>query len=647
MTDAAGTTPNAWRASGAVTGSQAVAELRHNLRTPVNHIVGYTEMLLEDAPPEDTARRAPLQEILAAAQDVLARISVVLAPTLSQVAAEALTGLYGDLREPQARIVRAVTALQTQSGSALDAAALDDLGKILHAAEQLAPHRPAAEATPGAGVGTGSHDAACRVLVVDDDAANRDILQRRLQRLGHRVFPAESGVRALEMLAAEPFDLVLLDVMMPGMDGFEVLSRIKQDAATRDIPVIVISALDDLSAAVRCIEQGAEDFLSKPFEPVLLKARVGASLEKKRLRDRERAYLRDVDRVLGAAGAVEAGTYQAGSLGDVARRADALGKLARVFDTMATQVRAREQQLHEQVRALRAEIATARRATVGGSTKASEVPTLHTGERLAGRYDILASLGNGGMGAVYRAKDLELGEEVALKTLRHDLVGDPQLIERFKTEIRLARRISHRNVVRTHDLGEWRGTYFLTMEYVEGITVRELIDTRGRLAADAVLAIGSQLADALVVAHSEGVIHRDIKPQNLLLDGQGVLKVMDFGVARLAERGNQLTEAGLVVGTPAYMPPEQLFGEEIDARADLWACGVVLYECLTGRLPFEAATPMALIATVLQDEPTPLADLTSDAPPALTGLVMQLLAKRRDDRVPSAQALRERLGAIA
>ena len=633
---------------GAVTGSQAVAELRHNLRTPVNHIVGYTELLLEDAPPEDTARRAPLQEILAAAQDVLSKISLVLAPTRSQVAADSLARLYGDLREPQQRIVRAVTTLQTATGAALDAAAIADLGKILRAAEQLAPRLPSAAVTAtGTGAATGALEAAAAVLVVDDDASNRDILQRRLQRLGHRVLQAESGSRALEMLAADPVDLVLLDIMMPGMDGFEVLSRIKQDAGTRDIPVIVISALDDLSAAVRCIEQGAEDFLSKPFEPVLLKARVGASLEKKRFRNRERAYLRDVDRVLGAAGAVEGGTYQAGSLGDVARRADALGQLARVFDTMATQVRAREQSLHEQVRALRSEIATARRSTSGGTAKASDVPTLTTGERLAGRYDILASLGNGGMGAVYRARDLELGEEVALKTLRRDLVGDPQLIERFKTEIRLARRISHRNVVRTHDLGEWHGTYFLTMEYVEGITVRELIDTRGRLAADAVLAIGSQLADALAVAHEEGVIHRDIKPQNLLLDGQGVLKVMDFGVARLAERGNQLTEAGLIVGTPAYMPPEQLFGEEIDARADLWACGVVLYECLTGRLPFEAGTPMALIAMVIQDEPTPLAELAADAPPALAGLVMQLLSKRREDRVPSAQALRERLGAIA
>jgi CheY-like chemotaxis protein len=632
--------------TGPVTGSQAVAELRHHLRTPVNHIVGYTEMLLEDVPADDRALRGPLEEILAAAQDVLARISSVLAPTLSQVPGESLLGLYGDLREPQQRIVRAVTALQTAGGAPLDAAALDDLGKILRAAEQLTPNTaPRGDAPSGNGARTGEHEAASAVLVVDDDAGNRDILQRRLQRLGLRVIAAESGPSALDTMARESVDLVLLDVMMPGMDGYEVLSRIKADPATRDVPVIVISALDDLSAAVRCIEQGAEDFLSKPFEPVLLKARVGASLEKKRLRDRERAYLRDVDQVLGAAGAVEAGTYQAGTLGGIARRADELGKLARVFDAMATQVRAREQQLHEQVRALRNEIATARSSTGGGTARATEEPALRTGERLAGRYDILASLGVGGMGAVYRARDLELGEEVALKTLRRDLVGDAQHIERFKTEIRLARRISHRNVVRTHDLGEWQGTYFLTMEYVEGITVRELIDTRGRLGAEAVLAIGSQLADALAVAHAEGVIHRDIKPQNLLLDGQGVLKVMDFGVARLAERNASITEVGLVVGTPSYMPPEQLFGEEIDARADLWACGVVLYECLAGRLPFEAATPMALVARLVNDEPEPLP--ADDVPPALAATVMALLAKRPDERIPTAQALRERLGAVA
>ena len=164
------------------------------------------------------------------------------------------------------------------------------------------------------------------VLLIDDDEVSRYLLAGHLADTFTRVIQAASGAEGLEAARTRQPAAIFLDLMMPEMDGFEVLSRIKQDPATRDIPVIVISALDDLSAAVRCIEQGAEDFLSKPFEPVLLKARVGASLEKKRLRDRERAYLKDVDRVLGAAGAVEAGTYQAGSLADVARRADALGK---------------------------------------------------------------------------------------------------------------------------------------------------------------------------------------------------------------------------------------------------------------------------------------------------------------------------------
>jgi CheY-like chemotaxis protein len=631
--------------AGPATGSQAVAQLRHHLRTPVNHIIGYAEMLLEDVPPGDDARREPLVEILAAAKDVLPRISVVLAPTRSDVPAESLLGLYADLSEPQARIVRAVHALQREAGAALDGAATEDLQRILRAAEQLTPSGGDGAAPPLVTVGDGAASAA-HLLVVDDIAENREILQRRLARLGHRVQCAEDGRRALEMMAAEPFDLVLLDVMMPEMDGFEVLARIKQDPATLDIPVVVISALDDLASAARCIECGAEDYLTKPFNPVFLEARVGACLDKKRLRDRERAYLRDVDRVLSAADAVESGTYRSGTLAEVGQRPDPLGQLARVFDSMATQVRAREQLLHEQARALRAEIATARRAT-GGRAGASEHPALRVGDRLVGRYDILAVLGDGGMGAVYRARDLELDEDVALKILRRELVDGPVLIERFKTEIRLARRISHRNVVRTHDLGEWQGTHFLTMEYVEGITVLELLATRGCLGVDAVLSIGCQLADALAAAHGEGVIHRDIKPQNLLLDEQGVLKVMDFGVACLAEHGAESPDAGLVLGTPEYMPPEQLFGEEIDARVDLWACGVVMYECLTGRLPFDAPSPMALVAKLLVHEPMPLAELNPDVPPDLAAVVMQLLAKRREDRVPSAQALRERLGAVS
>jgi serine/threonine protein kinase len=184
------------------------------------------------------------------------------------------------------------------------------------------------------------------------------------------------------------------------------------------------------------------------------------------------------------------------------------------------------------------------------------------------------------------------------------------------------------------------------MEYVEGITVRELLDTRGRLGISSTLAIATQLAQSLAVAHAHGVIHRDIKPQNLLLDAAGVLKVMDFGVARLAERSTSVTEAGLVIGTPAYMPPEQLMGEKVDARSDLFAAGVVLYECLTGRPPFEGSTVVSLVAKLLSQEPQPPAALNPEVPPALSALVVQLLAKKPEDRVQSAAELVERLAPL-
>jgi serine/threonine-protein kinase len=407
----------------------------------------------------------------------------------------------------------------------------------------------------------------------------------------------------------------------------------------------MISALDEMPSIVRCIEHGAEDFLHKPFDPVLLRARINASLEKKRLRDQEVEYLREVGRVIEAATAVEAGTYQHGALGPVARRADELGRLARVFDSMVLQMKAREGRLRDQVRDLRQEIEQARRDTKE-SPLAVDGGNLRSGERLAQRYEIQSVLGRGGMGTVYRARDIELEEVVAIKTLRPEFMTDATLLERFKDEIRLARRLSDQNIVRTHDFGEWSGVYYLTMEYVEGITVRELIDTRGRLGVSSTLAIAAQLAHSLAVAHEHGVIHRDIKPQNLLLDAAGVLKVMDFGVARLAERTTSVTEAGLVLGTPAYMPPEQLMAEQVDARSDLYAAGVVLYECLTGQAPFQAATVMSLVAKLLTQEAEPPESLNSEVPPALSALVLRLLAKKPEDRVQTAADLVQQLAPL-
>ena len=639
--------------SGAALTPEALAELRHDLRTPLNHVIGYSEMLLEDAAdPSLAERRARLEETLGAAREALELINATLGATSGAGAGE-VARLYEALRGPRARIEAAITALLPGSEDGRDGSFTADLWKILGAAERLvpsgtvsaAPAAPTAEPTPAPSPESPGVSHA-RILVVDDGAENRDVLRRRLERSGHAVETAEHGRSALELLAARSFDLVLLDVMMPELDGFAVLEAIKGNPALRDIPVIMISALDEMPSIVRCIEHGAEDFLHKPFDPVLLRARINASLEKKRLRDQEVEYLREVGRVIDAATAVEAGSYQHGALGPVARRADELGRLARVFDSMVLQMKAREGRLRDQVRDLRQEIEQARRDTKE-SPLAVDGGNLRTGERLAQRYEIQTVLGRGGMGTVYRARDLELEEVVAIKTLRPEFMTDATLLARFKDEIRLARRLSDQNIVRTHDFGEWSGVYYLTMEYVEGITVRELIDTRGRLGVSSTLAIAAQLAHSLAVAHEHGVIHRDIKPQNLLLDAAGVLKVMDFGVARLAERSTSITEVGLVLGTPAYMPPEQLMAEQVDARSDLYAAGVVLYECLTGQPPFQGSTVMSLVAKLLTQEAQPPAAVNPEVPPALSALVLQLLAKKPEDRVQTAAELVEQLGSLA
>ena len=203
---------------------------------------------------------------------------------------------------------------------------------------------------------------ASSLLVVDDNSMNRIMLSRYITKLGYQATLAENGRQALDKLQGEPFDLMLLDVQMPEMDGYQVLEHLKADPRLRDIPVIMISAVEELESVVRCIELGAQDYLPKPFNPVLLRARLTASLERKWLRDQEVDYLQQVGRVTAAAAAIRANTFESESLDEVARRSDELGQLALVFQEMARQVYAREQQLQRQVQQLRIEIDHARKA---------------------------------------------------------------------------------------------------------------------------------------------------------------------------------------------------------------------------------------------------------------------------------------------
>jgi serine/threonine protein kinase len=350
--------------------------------------------------------------------------------------------------------------------------------------------------------------------------------------------------------------------------------------------------------------------------------------------------------IVSAAVDVERGTYAPGSLAHVSHRSDELGTLARVFESMVASNRQREQTLRKQVDKLRYEIAG---VTDVAPAHCDELPeALRCCAAFASRYTIERTIGSGGMGTVYLAVDKAMGERIAIKTLNPKLLAPDDTeaaMDRFRNEIRLARQISHRNIVRTHDIGSAEGIPFVTMEFVQGTTLRSVLQARGSISVEATLAIGRQLAEALTCAHGEGIIHRDIKPENILIDATGTIKVMDFGIARFVDTASAQTQAGMVVGTPAYMAPEQLLSERVDARSDLYSAGVVLYECITGRLPFEAPSPVALIAKILTAASLP-PNMLKPVSHAVSTMVMRLLAKDASNRPQSASELYDALGTL-
>jgi serine/threonine-protein kinase len=246
------------------------------------------------------------------------------------------------------------------------------------------------------------------------------------------------------------------------------------------------------------------------------------------------------------------------------------------------------------------------------------------------------------MGTVYRAIDRELDDEIALKVLLPDAFDEGSgAAQTLKQEIRLARKITHRNVVRTHDLGEAEGVRFLTMEYVPGTTLRDILDRRGVVALAPGLQIAKQLCRGLAAVHEAGIVHRDIKPPNIMVLPNGVVKLMDFGIARAA--GGDEPGDGSTVGTPYYMSPEQARGDAVDERSDIYAIGVVLYEMFTGARPISGATPAEVMRRHLSVEPKPVTDLRPDLPAILERLIAACLAKSPERRPPSASDLADAL----
>jgi len=229
-------------------------------------------------------------------------------------------------------------------------------------------------------------------------------------------------------------------------------------------------------------------------------------------------------------------------------------------------------------------------------------------------YEILEILGEGGMGVVYKALDTEQGKTVALKVMSRRSLQDEEIRRRFLREAQVGTTLVHPNVVKIFEVGEQEGEYFITMEYVEGRTLRHLLK-EGPLAPEKVVEIGIAAGEALKEAHNMGIIHRDIKSENIMLTPQGDVKVMDFGLAKVQD-ASLLTREGQVVGTAAYMSPEQAIGEAFDHRTDIFSLGIVLYELLTGKLPFTAEYELAVIYSIVNEEPIGIRELNEEIPKA-------------------------------
>ena len=439
------------------------------------------------------------------------------------------------------------------------------------------------------------------ILIVDDHPNNLTLLAGILQEAGFGVRAANSGPRALSVAAARPPELVLLDIQMPEMDGYEVCAKLKEDEQLGHIPVIFISALDDTFDKVRAFHAGGVDYVTKPFDAREVLARVESQLKISRLQ-------RELER----------------------RNTD----LQRMYDEVV-----RSQRTTERV----------------FSALSEALP----GTVLDETYRLDAMIGQGGFGAVFRGTHLALERPVAIKVLRPTALNDSQEgLARFRVEGIAACRISHPNAVEVLDFGvSSSGIPYLVMELLRGYTVGWMLVERGKVSLDRCVPIATAVAGALAEAHWAGIVHRDVKPENVFLHqtkrGE-VVKVVDFGIAKLMDTGGAadltgLTQTGTFIGTPDYMAPERLLGDEYDGKADVYSLGVMTYRMLAGALPFQpnqgrgvAAVAVARVTT----EPIRLRDAAPWVPAEVEEVVMAALCAKPEGR-PSASEFGEALRAAA
>ena len=270
---------------------------------------------------------------------------------------------------------------------------------------------------------------------------------------------------------------------------------------------------------------------------------------------------------------------------------------------------------------------------------------LRRGAIFAKRYEIIEELGGGGMGRLYRVLDTKIDQEVALKILRPEISRDQETIDRFSNELRLARQVAHKNVCRMYHLGEFEETHFIIMEFIPGQDLQSMIKMTKQLSTETALSIARQINEGLAEAHRLGVIHRDLKPGNVMIDREGNARILDFGIARsLESRG--MTKSGQLIGTPEYMSPEQAQDTGVDQRSDIYSLGIILYEMLTGKVPFTGDTPISITIKHIEEMPKSPKTMAPQIPDILDQLIMKCLAKNKEFRYKSADEMNKELKEI-